>query len=117
MGVVEVVDFCGRGAVRDEGIGRPGGGQAGKGRGEGKGGFWGTGVVFIIDPAARRAASRASGASPRFATGGLERHDERRRDRRHRLGRKGMGKGKNDERAETTISIRNRFWHHFERPF
>ena len=41
-----VVDFCGRGAVRDEGIGRRGSGQGGKGRGREREGFWGRGVGF-----------------------------------------------------------------------
>ena len=44
-GGVGVVDFCGRGAVRDEGIGRRGSGQGGKERGRERAGFRGRGVV------------------------------------------------------------------------
>ena len=53
-----VVDFCGRGAVRGEGIGTRGSGWGGKGRGRERDGFSGRGVGFIrkeLDPAARRA--------------------------------------------------------------
>ncbi len=59
-----VVDFRVRGAGRTAGIGTPGSGRGGKGRGDGKGGFWGRGVGFIIDPAARR----ATGARIRIGT-------------------------------------------------
>ena len=49
-GGVGVGDFCVRGAVRDEGIGRPGGGRVGKGKGKGKGWFWGraAGTVYVL---------------------------------------------------------------------
>ena len=49
-GGMGVVDFCGRGAVRDEGIGRRGSGLGGKGRGREREGFWGRGVGFITRP-------------------------------------------------------------------
>ena len=48
--VVGVVDFCGRGAVRGEGIGTRGSGWGGRGRGRERGGFWGRGVGFITRP-------------------------------------------------------------------
>ena len=47
MGVVGVVDFCGRGAVRDEEIGRRGSGRGGKGRGRERQGFWGRVIDFL----------------------------------------------------------------------
>ena len=43
-----VVDFCVRGAVRDEGIGTSGGGRGGKGRGTGNGGFGGGGGPWVF---------------------------------------------------------------------
>ena len=45
-----VVDFCGRGAVRGEGIGTRGSGWGGRGRGREREGFWGRGVGFITRP-------------------------------------------------------------------
>ena len=42
-----VVDFCGRGAVRDEEIGRRGSGRGGKGRGRERQGFWGRVIDFL----------------------------------------------------------------------
>ena len=45
-----MVDFCGRGAVRGEGIGTRGSGRGGRGRGREREGFWGRGVGFITRP-------------------------------------------------------------------